>query len=646
MPRTIFAICVAIAFAQLRVNAVRAAEDHTQTVKSFLAEAREAQSRKDFHGAAESYKKAIRLDPSIPELWTNLGLMYHESGESSEAIESFQQAIRLNSSLFVPQLFLGIEYLESKHAELAVPHLEDAARLNPNDAQATLSLGRAYAMQGRGDRAAESYLRATALTPNDGNAWLALGTAYLQQVEEDARIMTSTYGDSTYFKLRAAEVFSEQGKLVQAEDAFRSAIASPTAAPCRHAEFGIVLLRKKKVAEAREQFDIENQTGAHCALTGLGLTVADLAEGHPDRALKALLSIAEADPNFVRSNLSLFRDAVSMDQVKSLVDMANAQRSAGATSVNLGPLVEGAFLSEDTQVSMSTSDQPRPSTTEALSPANAERYNAAGQYADCSETLKPALPTMGSDPSQLLASCSFFAGDFQTSSMAARHLKGNPVSRVQGLYWETKADQALAIAALTRASEIDANSPRMHVLIGDVFRQKRKWDNAEAEYRKAVSLDPESRVAWLSLAIVLFSELKTVEAFEIDRSLLRKEANDPEANLLAGEILVQRNLFAEAEPHLLKCTHLKSEFMPRVHALLGQVYAETNRIPAAIEEYKSGLSTDEDGSLHYQLGRLYQKQGDRKAAQRAFAESQRLRRQWDDRARIALEQGSTDISHK
>ncbi len=230
--------------------------------------------------------------------------------------------------------------------------------------------------------------------------------------------------------------------------------------------------------------------------------------------------------------------------------------------------------------------------------------------------------------------------------MAAQRLKANPVTLVQGLYWESKADQALAIAALTRAGEIDADSPRMHVLIGDVFRQKRKWDNAEAEYRKAVSLDPESRVARLSLAIVLFSELKTDEAFEIDRSLLREEANDPEANLLAGEILVQRNLFAEAEPYLLKCTHLKSEFMPRVHALLGQVYAETNRIPAAIEEYKSGLSTDEDGSLHYQLGRLYQKQGDRNAAQQAFAESQRLRRQWDDRARIALEQGSTDISHK
>jgi hypothetical protein len=39
---------VAIAFTQLHVNAVRAADDHTLTVQSFLAEAREAQSRKDF----------------------------------------------------------------------------------------------------------------------------------------------------------------------------------------------------------------------------------------------------------------------------------------------------------------------------------------------------------------------------------------------------------------------------------------------------------------------------------------------------------------------------------------------------------------------------------------------------------------------
>jgi predicted Zn-dependent protease len=148
----------------------------------------------------------------------------------------------------------------------------------------------------------------------------------------------------------------------------------------------------------------------------------------------------------------------------------------------------------------------------------------------------------------------------------------------------------------------------------------------------------------LSLAIALFSELKTDEAFEISRGLLVEDPSDPEADLLAGEILVQRNLFAEAEPYLSKCQNLKPEFVPRLRVLLGKVYAETDRVPAAILQYKAGLSADEDGSIHFQLARLYQQTGDKSAAEIAFRESKRIRSKWDDRARIALEQSPTDTS--
>jgi Tfp pilus assembly protein PilF len=62
-------------------------------------------------------------------------------------------------------------------------------------------------------------------------------------------------------------------------------------------------------------------------------------------------------------------------------------------------------------------------------------------------------------------------------------------------------------------------------------------------------------------------------------------------------------------------------------------------------EYKAGLSTDEDGRIHYQLARLYQKTGDKNAAEEAFRESKRLSRQWDERGRIELGQSSTDSGH-
>jgi tetratricopeptide (TPR) repeat protein len=138
--------------------------------------------------------------------------------------------------------------------------------------------------------------------------------------------------------------------------------------------------------------------------------------------------------------------------------------------------------------------------------------------------------------------------------------------------------------------------------------------------------------------------MKIDEALSLDRAILTEGAEDAEANLLAGEILIQLNRFREAEPYLLRCADLKPELVPRYHTLLGKVYAETNRIPAAIAEYKVGLAADHDGSVHYQLGRLYQNSGDRAAATEAFKEAKRLADHKTNRERVALGQSPAAAS--
>jgi tetratricopeptide (TPR) repeat protein len=634
-----------IAFTNSIVNAVVFAETPEQSIQALLAEARVAQARGDFSQAAEAYRKAVALEPSVPELWTNLGLMEHEAGKITAAMTSFQHAAGLKPSLFVPQLFLGLEYLQSDKAEAALPYLENAVRLNPNDLQAVRSLGKANVLLGHRERATELYLKEIQLAPDRGDAWLDLGTTYLQQVENDARLMTSSYRESAFVNLRAAEVLAEEGKLIDAEEAYKAAIASPQTVPCLFAEYGITLLRQQKIAAAREQFEHELQTGSHCGLAGLGSAIAEAASGNQEAALSHLTSVATADAAFVRSSLPLFRGVVEPEQVRSLIHAARA-RSTAASSVDLAHLIEGAFLSDETSSVLNRADDIQPASAEVRSIADAERYATQGQYSDCSDALKATLQNAGSGQLQLLAFCSFYAADYKTSSLVAQRLQKNPETRVQGLYWESKADQKLAIGALLRAGEIDADSPRMHALLGDVFRQKRRWEEAEAEYRKAVALEPKSRSARLSLAITLFSQLKNDEAFDLDQSLLAEDAANPEANLLAGEILVQRNEFSKAEPYLLKCRGLKPELLPRYHALLGTVYAGTDRISDAIAEYKLGLSSDENGSIHYQLARLYQKAGNKAAGEEAFKESRRLVNRSHDRARVALEQLGTDVSRQ
>ena len=72
--------------------------------------------------------------------------------------------------------------------------------------------------------------------------------------------MTSTYSDSAYGKLRAAEVFAEEGKLIEAAEAYKHAFVMTPTPACGFAEYGITLLRQQKPAAAREEFEYELQT--------------------------------------------------------------------------------------------------------------------------------------------------------------------------------------------------------------------------------------------------------------------------------------------------------------------------------------------------------------------------------------------------
>lgn len=637
-------LCIAVPFTTSKENGTASAQDVEQTLQSLLAQAGAAQSSGNFAAAADSYRKATELNSSIPELWANLGLMDHEIGKSSEAIESFQRAIRLNPKLFVPQLFLGIEYLAAENPAAALPCLEAAERLNPGDLQSALSLGSAYEKLDRPDRAAEAYARATAIAPGNGNAWLDLGTAYLQQEETDARTMTSVYRQSAYVMLRAAETLADEGSLNAAEDWYKKVIASVSVPPCAHAEFGITLLRLKRVAEAETQFHLEAQTASHCGLAPLGIAIAAVAQGHPDMGVKALTALAAADQGSFSSALPLFQGALAPEQVRSLVDLARREQGTGERPADLGAVIGSALELGSVPVSVPSNEGPASQTAAASAPEKVVKLYATGRYTQCDRSLQPVISKLTAIQQRLLASCSFFAGDFQTTSLAAARLKTNPATRLEAFYWESKADEKLAIKALARAAEIEPNSPRMHVLIGDAFRQRRHWSEAEAEYRKAISLDPKIRAARLGLAIVLFTEMKTDEALAVDKSLMDQIPDDPEANLLAADILVQKHEFAQAEPFLDRCRNLKVDLVPQYHVLLGQVYAATDRVAAAISQYKLGLASDQDGHVHYQLARLYQKKGDKINAEQEIRISKEIRNRWDQQAHIDLGQSLADAS--
>jgi hypothetical protein len=193
------------------------------------------------------------------------------------------------------------------------------------------------------------------LAPNDGNAWLSLGTAYLQQVENDARLMTSTYNIHRTSSLRTAETFAEEGKLVEAENAYKAAIASGfTCAVRTRGVRDYAASRKEDRRSAPSSSNRKQRTGSHCGLAALGEAVAQrlLKEIQTFQLTSAYFALAKDDPGFVRvKSTSLPCGAVSADQAKSRYRSCFGRRirAAEISPVDIGSRFE-EWLSLPTDV--------------------------------------------------------------------------------------------------------------------------------------------------------------------------------------------------------------------------------------------------------------------------------------------------------
>jgi tetratricopeptide (TPR) repeat protein len=621
-----------------------ASPQQSDPFESLLTSAQQAQAGGDFESAAEFYRKAVGIHPEIPELKANLGLMYYQIGKDQQAIDAFNQAIRLKPGLFVPNLFLGLAYVRLKRFNEAIPCLKRAVLLNTTDIQASLALGHAYTGVGKTRLATESYSRVVQLDPKNADGWLHLGVSYLEQVEADSRILLAQHKDSAYFQALAADTFAEEKAFIQASDAYKKALTFSSVPAGAHAAYGFVLLKQHDLAGAQRELSAELASNPGSLIAKLGMARLHVEQGAVAEGAKEIAEVWRTDANFLRVNTPLVNAGLPLQKRADLQRALEERQAMSDVSQELLELLRNDAATERL-ANMSQDQSPDvvspPSDGKGATGSAAEFYTS-GRYEECTNLLASRLSLLSTKDLQWLSFCAYSSGHYQPAAGAARKLAGNAATEAEGLYWETKSAQKLATYALARASQLDSNSPKFHVLLGDVYRQRKYYPDAEQEYRKALALNGEDTGALFGLSLTLLANSDLDEAWRLTQAALTKHPDDPEFNAVMGEILSLRHDFAGAEPYLKKGLNTKPELVPHVHALLGRVYAETNRTQEAITESKLGLADDKDGRLHYQIARLYLKVGDHDSAKQAFAESDRLRREGLTRAAVAMQQGENN----
>jgi tetratricopeptide (TPR) repeat protein len=595
------------------------------TLESFVAAAQKAQAVGDFAAAASDYKEAVRLSPGVPEIWANLGLMQHQSGNISGALMSFQHANRLNPSLYVPNLFLGIDLARTGKANQAIPFLIIATKINQSDPQAELALGRAYVAAGKYPAAIEELLRATALEPKLGSAWFTLGIARLDQVETDARALSAEGKDSSFAGALFAESLQKQARFGEAATLYKSLLETQPQPPCIRAELGFSLLREHDPAGAAEAFAVERTAHPECglALFGQARIALEAADNHTVATL--LMELWNRDHGFVKTHAAVLVEGLSSESSSAFLNFISAPGNAEISPALADTLL--AALGDSSQNSANRPTASEPGMHPASGTLSAEEYFRAGHFENCADQLASNFSTLNTDDLRLLPACAFFTGDDQLAARAASALGAAQPHSFEAFYWSIQANQRLALQALARFQQLEPDSARSHVLLGDIFHQLERHDDAQAEYQKALAIAPGDPAALLGLASAYLSNNNNDGAIKAANDALQHRPDDPELNLIMGEARLAKNDYEGAEPYLRKALHAKPQMIPHVHALLGKVYAETGRTGQAIDELKLGASSDEDGAIQYLLARLYRKLGNTEAANAALERMKIIKQQ-------------------
>ncbi|NYF90234.1 tetratricopeptide repeat protein [Tunturiibacter empetritectus] len=222
------------------------------------------------------------------------------------------------------------------------------------------------------------------------------------------------------------------------------------------------------------------------------------------------------------------------------------------------------------------------------------------------------------------AACAFWAGDYEHSAAQADEALKRSPQEPQALYWSIKSNERMAVAALARFEDLAPHSAASFDMVGDLYRDQRQMDSALGEYRKALEVDPHDPGALLGSVVADIGTSRLDEAAATDRLALADRPQDPQLNLLMAEILAANFHYVEARPYLAKCAAGPPEMQPRVHLLLAHADAKEGSIEAAIREYQLALPGDQDGSIHFQLSRLYRKTGNVVLAQKAEDQAKAL----------------------
>lgn len=389
------------------------------------------------------------------------------------------------------------------------------------------------------------------------------GAEALADLSKKVKDLEAQGKQSSLMYLTLGLIQMNAGDLEHARDSLQSAQAKAPSDPRIYAALGTLYRRRGQDQQAWQSYDFALRYEHNHPESLLGKSLLMLDQDSPafDRAAALIKKLLEADPapsprQLATAHLAraLLVDRVSKvlptlkpDQAKALADAAGVPPNPAAARDEVQKEEEQGF----------TLDRKNPE----LHLIKAKRLLVDGQPDQAAAEVRQGIQM---DPSRA-----------QFYVELARDLTQKPGGEKE------------AADALTTALRTMGDSPKLLVMLGDVYRRENKLDDALAAFTRAIA-DPK--------------------------------AKNPDARLAMGEILKDRREYAKAQEQLEKAAQ---EFLGQptkvaeAYAALGQVLEAKGERQKADEIFQKALNADPDDAKGYFYYARFLANGDRRDARKA-----------------------------
>ena len=231
------------------------AQQNDSAVQQHFLAAQQDQQKGSLDAAAEEYKTVLRLQPGVPEVYVNLGLVYYAQAKFSDSAQALSTAAKLRPGMRGVDLWLGIDEVKLYHPSQGVELLRKAVRQEPDNKVGQIWLGTALWDASQIDASIAQLHHAAAQFPDDPDLLFALGEAYGKAVHlETDQLLEQSAGTALYDRVYG-DLYSEEHDWTKAEGHLRRAIERDPRSLDARLALADVFLAQAGLPEAKEQLD-------------------------------------------------------------------------------------------------------------------------------------------------------------------------------------------------------------------------------------------------------------------------------------------------------------------------------------------------------------------------------------------------------